>query len=110
MSKSRKIIIPESAWGVCLWETEEGYISSEHGVYLSMEGWMGDKKVEDKMKAAAQYWYGDNDGRPHWISGARKVTHSEHDDQMERLIDGKIPDPYEAVRLAQTNNEKGGSK
>jgi hypothetical protein len=105
-----KMLIPESSWGTCVWQTSEGIVASEPGVYLSMEGWIGDREVEKLMKEAAEYWLGKNDGKPKWISGARKVTNSEHDDQMERLLEGKIPDWQEEIRLAQSDNKKGGSK
>jgi len=93
--------IVEHKYGVCLWEMPDGKIlASGPTVFLSMEGRIRDPAVENKMKAAARYWLGsDFEGHPVWVPGARKITDDEYDDQMDRLLDGKIPDPVEEVRL-----------
>lgn len=94
----KRLIIPESAYGVCVWEFPDGTCFGNNDGVLSMEGIIGDKKVEAKMSEAALYWLGENEGRPKWVSGARKVTMDEWEDQNERLLDGKIPDQVDAVR------------
>lgn len=101
------LYIPESRKGVCLWEVEDesgewGLLAIEPGVVLSMDGFVGDKRVEAEVEKAARYWLGagptDIIGRPKWIHGARKVTQGEWEDQMERLQDGKIPDWVDEAR------------
>lgn len=93
----RAIYIPESSWGVCVWRLPDGSFLGDGNGYLSLEGVRGDKRVEDKMKKAASYWLGDNIGEPTWIEG-RKVSNTEWEDQNERLLDGKIPDPVDEIR------------
>lgn len=109
LKNSKAMWVPESVRGVCLWEVETeqggtGFLASEPGMLLSIEGIVGDKRIETEIERAARYWLsaGPNDyiGKPYWISGARKVTNSEYDDQMERLLDGKVPDWEEEWREA----------
>jgi hypothetical protein len=94
----KRLVVPESAYGVCVWEFPDGTCFGNDDGLLSMEGLIGDKRVEAKMQRAAEYWLGDNDGKPKWVSGARKVSRSEWEDQNERFLDGKIPDPVDQVR------------
>jgi hypothetical protein len=94
----RTIAVPESAYGVCLWQMPDGSYLGQDGHYLSLEGVMGDRRVEEKMRKSAEYWLESTEGRPAWISGARKVTDDEYDDQSARLRDGLIPDEYDAAR------------
>lgn len=92
------VAVPESAYGVCLWQMPDESYLADGPYYLSMEGVMGDYRVEEKMRKAAHYWLGREGGRPAWISGARKVTDDEYDDQSARLRDGLIPDEYDAAQ------------
>jgi hypothetical protein len=101
--KSRKFIVPEHSYGVCLWDVDGAYLSDGDG-FLSMEGVVGDKRVEDKVREAAYYWLEEKIGSPVWIRGGRKITADELDDQNARLLAGKIPDPIEAIRLAEKGN------
>lgn len=94
----KRLIVPESAYGVCVWEFPDGTCFGNDEGVLSMEGLIGDKRVEAKMHEAAEYWLGENDGRPKWVSGARKVTLTEWEDHNERFLDGRIPDPVDQVR------------
>lgn len=52
--------------------------------------------IESKMLAAARN-LGITEGRAVWVPG-RKVSDMEHDVQMERLLDGKVPDEAEALK------------
>src|SRR5689334_8978978 len=92
------MVVPEHVWGVCLWEMPSGgYISDGDG-YLSCEGYINDKRVEQKMREAAKYWTGNAFGQPVWFAGYRKITDSEYEDQVERMEAGKIPDPVDELR------------
>jgi len=92
---SKKIWVPESAFGVCIWIMPDGLPLSDGDGVLSAEGMMHDPGVEKRVAEAAKYWTGKEDGHIAWVPGARKVTNSEHDDQRERLLNGLTPDPYE---------------
>jgi hypothetical protein len=84
--------------GLCLWQLPDGtYIQDSDGNYLCAEGFMCDLVVEAKMRRAAEIC-GVTVGQIRWLPGFRKITHSEWEDQMERLIDGKIPDVVDLYR------------
>lgn len=95
--KRKNIIVPQSAFGVCLWKMSDGgFISDGDGNYMCAEGMVGDRRVEAQMAEAARYWAGDgNGGKPHWVDGARKVSDSEREEQEGRLSEGLMPDPVE---------------
>lgn len=97
-TRKRGAYVPETSLGVCVWKLPDGTFLSDGVGYLSLNGVIGDKRVERKMRESAEYWLPQNMGKPHWIPGARKVTESEYDDQQERLREGKIPDPVDEYR------------
>lgn len=100
---TRQFYIPATKYGVCVWEDNEGRIlADKDNNYLSMEGMVNDPRVEIKMRDAARYWMGSEfEGQPKWIYDARKISDGEYEDQMARLLDGKIPDPIDEVRQIQ---------
>lgn len=100
------LVVPESSIGVCLWEIDGKYLSDGDGGFLSLEGVIGDRRVEEKMRKAARYWTGIEVGQPKWLPGARKISDDEYDDQKERLLDGKIPDVVDEVRQAMQRGKK----
>lgn len=101
MNSLGRIAIPESSFGVCVWRFDDGSLLSDGDGYLSLEGIINDKRIEEKMRKAARYWTQSDEGAPHWIRGARKISGLEYEEQQERLISGQIPDPIEEYRLSQ---------
>ena len=97
VKKGKTIIVPQSAFGVCLWKMPDGgFITDGDGNYMCAEGMIGDRRVESHMIEAAKYWAGsDNGGKPHWVDGARKISGEERKEQEGRLGDGFLPDPVE---------------
>lgn len=93
--KDKKIWIPERSFGVCLWIMPDGLPLSDGDGVLCAEGIVGDEKIEKRVKEAAKYWTGSDEGFVRWVPGARKVSNSERDDQVERLNNGLIADPFE---------------
>lgn len=93
--KDGRIWVPPRTYGVCIWVMPDGQALSDGDGYLSAEGFVGDKDIERRVAEAAKYWTGSDEGEVAWVHGARKVTASERDDQVERLYNGLIPDPYE---------------
>jgi hypothetical protein len=75
------------------------YIGDSNGNFMCAESYtINDPVTEKKMRDAAR-GYGFPEGRPVWMPG-RKVSAMEADDQMERLLDGKIPDEQEEALIA----------
>ena len=93
--KNKRLWVPERTYGVCIWIMPDGQPLSDGDGYLSAEGFVGDSAIEKRVAEAAKYWTGSEEGQPAWVHGARKVTSSERDDQVERLYNGLTPDPYE---------------
>lgn len=100
LTSKRQLIVPESAYGVCVWEVDGQYLSDEDGNFLSLEGRIHDRAIENKMREAAYYWLGESLGKPAWLNNARKISRDEWEDQKARLIAGQIPDEVEAVQQA----------
>ena len=82
---------------LCLWADAQGrYVATSDERYLSGQSYTKfDSKIEDKVRKVAE-GHGIFNGRPVWVAG-RKISDMEADDQMERLLDGKIPDEREAT-------------
>ena len=93
--KNKKIWVPERAFGVCIRIMPDGLPLSDGDGVLSAEGLVNDPNVEKRVREAAKYWTGSEEGYPAWVPGARKVSDSERDDQAERLANGFVADPYE---------------
>src|ERR1051325_11016998 len=88
----RVMVAPDFGFGVCLWQKKDGsYIMDLDQNYLSAFGPINDPKIEYKMTQAAKEC-GVTEGKPFWLPGFRKISNTEWCDEMERLLDGKIPD------------------
>lgn len=89
----RTIDDTETKWGLCLWRLPNGrYIEDGEGRYLTAGPCeIGNPITEHNMTRAA-ISLGVTEGSPFWLPGFRKISDNEHDDQMERLLDGKVPD------------------
>ncbi len=89
----RTIDEPDMKWGICLWQLPNGkYIENSDGEYLSVGPCLiGNHTAERNVTKAARS-IGVKEGKPFWLPGFRKITRDEWEDQMERLLDGKIPD------------------
>ena len=93
--KNSRLWVPPRTYGVCIWIMPDGKPLSDGDGVLCAEGFVGDEDIEKRVTQAAKYWTGKDDGEIAWVHGARKVSNSERDDQVERLSNGLTPDPYE---------------
>jgi len=93
--KDKKFWVPPRVYGVCIWIMPDGRPLSDGDGILSAEGFINDERVEKKVAEAAKYWTGSEEGHISWVQGARKITSKERDDQMERMLNGLVADPYE---------------
>ena len=95
--KNKQLWVPERAYGVCVWILPNGEPLSDGDGVLCAEGYVGDEKIEKMVTEAARYWTQSDEGYAAWVGGARKVSSDEREDQVERLVNGLMPDPYEDV-------------
>lgn len=101
--KPKRVLVDEGIeWGIVLWQLPDGtYVEDSDGNYLvAGPAKIGNQVAELNMAKAAMSM-GIAEGKPFWLPGFRKITNSEWEDQMERLIDGRIPDPVEEYRQAE---------
>jgi len=90
------LLLNQRVFGVCAWRLPNGELlmDADRNI-LSAEGFVGDSILEQQVAEAAAYWSDNAGGKPYWIEGAHKISSNEEADQMERLVDGRIPDPME---------------
>lgn len=100
--KPKRVLVDEGIeWGIVLWQLPDGtYIEDDDGNYLCAGPCALNNPDAEKNMFRAAANMGVSEGKPFWLPGFRKVTDSEWEDQMERLMDGKVPDPVEAYRQA----------
>lgn len=102
MPKGEGYWLPKSIYRpkyICLWEMPDGrYVGDKDGNFLVSESLTnGDPLVEQKMQTAVK-GYGIEGGKPIWQFG-RKITAMEADDQMERTLEGKVPDELDEALI-----------
>lgn len=82
-------------FGVYLWATEDDkLVCDEDGNYLSIPAVYGDgKRIATIAQAAREC--GIEGGGPIFFAGHRQVSDSEYENQMDRLMNGLIPDDHD---------------
>lgn len=99
-NKTRIQQVREHDWGVYVWDVPgRGIVADDNGNYLSIPARYGDIERMRVLRAAAirlGIELGvDEDmakGSPKFIPGARQISQSEFEDQMEMLEEGYDPD------------------
>ena len=93
--KPRTSIVDHASIGLYLWQLPDGeYLHDGNGNFLNVAARKGDLIKMTKLRQVAAH-YGYPDGAPVYYSGARRVTDEEFEIQMQRMIDGLIPDEYD---------------
>lgn len=90
--KSGISTVDEAEYGVYVWELPDGrWVGDGEGNWMTISGVKGDriamKKLEDAAKA-----HGVTEGAPAFLSGHRRVTDEEFEEQRQRLMLGLVPD------------------
>lgn len=99
--------VRDNEFGIYLWKLPDGkYFQDGEGNFLMIPSRYGDIANMADIAQKAKY-YGQPVGRPVFIPNAREVTDGEHDDQMERMLDGKLPDPYDVGALRDSIRKNG---
>lgn len=104
MNNVKHTIVDDAQHGVWVWELPSGRLLSDgDGNYLSMNGLKNDLRCMTRMRQAAAS-YGFPDGKPLFKAGKWKATQSEWEDQMERMINGEIADPYDPAIMDEARS------
>jgi hypothetical protein len=92
-------IAEDGDFGLYLWKMPNGkYFGNGEGDFLLIPARRNDLKAMTDLYHAAKH-YGAVGGNAVFVANAREVTQSEQEDQMERMLDGKLPDPYDVGAL-----------
>jgi len=93
--KSRISAVSETNLGVYVWQLpDETFVADENANVMSIAAFRGDLTAISKITAAARH-YGFPEGTAVFLEGVRKITDEELQEQVARMNDGLIPDPYD---------------
>lgn len=105
MVPKKKTVHADTSFGVCVWQMPDGsYVKNEEGDYFCIQGSVGNLNLEKRMRDAVKH-LGISTGKPAWFPGFRQITKSEWEDQMERFMDGKVPDAVDLYLQASEHGE-----
>jgi hypothetical protein len=105
---SKVTVIEDSAYGLYLWMKPDGQLlMDDDGNCLNIPAKKGDimkmKRISDVAKVLGF------DGHPIFYSASRRVTDDEFWEQMNRMAEGYVPDPYD-IGVAQDERRHGRAK
>lgn len=93
--KSRVSAVSETNLGVYVWQLpDETFVSDDQANVMSISAFRGDLAAISAIRKAANY-YGFDEGTPVFLEGARKITDEELQEQIYRMNQGLVPDPYD---------------
>lgn len=93
--KSRISMVSETNLGVYVWKlSDDTFVADENANVMSISAFRGDLKAISAIRKAANY-YGFPEGEPVFLEGHRKISDEELQEQVYRMNQGLVPDPYE---------------
>lgn len=90
--------IDEVNYGVYVWFVGEKVVTDDEGNFLNIPAMRGDRERIAKLADAARA-HGIDNGRPVFISGNRRVTDEEYEEQKQRMMFGLTPDPMDVPAI-----------
>lgn len=98
-TKPRVQIVQETNIGVYVWQLPDGnFLTDDDANFLSIASRQGDKERIRRLQEAAAH-HGYPDGFAVFYAGSRKISENEFWNQVERMMDGYVPDPYDVPAL-----------
>jgi hypothetical protein len=102
----KKKLIEEYNWGVYVWKTpDKKIVQNEDGQVLMVMSRKDDFVQMEKLRKAAKS-YGVEEGSPLFMGGHRPITDEEHERQMDRLLNGLIPDDLDYAAITEDLNTR----
>jgi hypothetical protein len=96
MQNAKITHVPDTDIGLYLWEMPNGAcIADDEGHFLNIPSRYGDPQRINQLREFVRGELGIDDGQPVFYPDRRRVSDGEHDDQMERLLEGKVGDPFD---------------
>jgi len=94
-NKSKISAVSETNLGVYVWQLpDETFVSDGQANVMSISAFRGDLAAISAIRKAANH-YGFDEGTPVFLEGARKITDEELQEQIYRMNEGLVPDPYD---------------
>jgi hypothetical protein len=95
----RVTIVEETNIGLYVWMLPNGQpLSDDDANFLAIPARRGDKRrIKLLQQAAASYGY--PEGEAYFYAGSHRVSEEEFWNQVERMMNGEIPDPYDIPAL-----------
>lgn len=99
MSVKRQLV-KEVPYGLYVWRMPDGrWVGDDQGNFLNVQAMEGDlTKIQMLVNAVKEF--GIEEGSPLYLSGNRRVTDEEYEEQIMRMKWGLIPDPEDVGALA----------
>lgn len=93
-NKSRISAVRETNLGMYVWQLPDGTFLADGPNVLNIESMYGDIVRIANLAAAARN-VGFSEGEAVFLPGRRRVTDWELDDQIQRSVQGLVPDPLD---------------
>jgi hypothetical protein len=85
--------VDDVPFGIYIWRMPDGSIvGDDDGNWMNIPAKKGDQTRINKLRDAARY-YGIEEGGPVFMSGNRRVTDEQYEEQKQRAAWGLVPDP-----------------
>jgi hypothetical protein len=99
-------VVEETPFGLYVWEIPDGrWVGDDEGNFMNIPAKKGDIKRIAELRDAAKA-HGVTEGRPVFLSGKKRVTDEQYEEQRQRLLFGLTPDPED--EFAQLDELKYG--
>lgn len=106
LNKNTKIV-EETTLGIYVWVMPDGrWIGDDDGNFLSITSIKGNRSRIDALAREVRS-YGIHEGQPKFLSGRRKISAEELEEQEQRLRWGLTPDPYD-IGVYKDSVSRGG--
>jgi hypothetical protein len=94
-AKPRVQVVEETNIGLYVWMLPTGEpLADEDANILAIPSKRGDKRRMKLLADAAKH-HGYPDGEPYFYAGSRRVSDEEFWEQIHRIQNGEVPDPYD---------------
>jgi hypothetical protein len=94
-NKSKISVVSETKLGVYVWKLpDDSFVADEDANVMSIAAFRGDLSAISKIREAARH-HGFPEGEAVFLEGARKITDEELQEQIYRMNQGLVPDPYD---------------
>jgi hypothetical protein len=106
MSTPKIQVVEETPFGLYVWEMPDGrWVGDDEGNFMNIPAKKGDIRRIEQLRDAAKA-HGVTEGWPVFLSGKRRLTDEQYEEQRQRLLFGLTPDPED--NFAQLDELKYG--